>query len=43
MAAYEARFRDDEWFGLVLAEYRGCEAYGNLTLWQIVELGSERC
>ena len=41
MAAYEARFPDDEWFGLVLADYRACEAYGSLTLQQIIDLGSE--
>ena len=39
MAAYEARFPDDEWFGLVLADYRACEAYGSLTLQQIIDLG----
>ncbi len=38
MAAYEARFPDDEWFGLVLADYRACEAYGSLTLQQIIGL-----
>ena len=38
MAAYEARFPDDEWFGLVLADYRACEAYGSLTLQQIIDL-----
>ncbi len=41
MAAYEARFPDDEWFGLVLAEYRACEAYGSLTLRQIIDLGGD--
>ncbi len=39
MAVYEARFPDDNWFGLVLAEYRACEAYGSLTLQQIIDLG----
>ncbi len=39
MAAYEAQFPDDEWFGLVLADYRACEAYGSLTLQQIIDLG----
>ena len=41
MAAYEARFPDDEWFGLVLAEYRACEAYGSLTLHEIIDLGGD--
>ena len=41
MAAYEARFPDDEWFGLVLAEYRACEAYGSLTLHEIIDLGED--
>ena len=41
IAAYEARFPDDEWFGLVLAEYRACEAYGSLTLQQIIDLGGD--
>ncbi len=41
VAAYEARFPDDEWFGLVLTEYRACEAYGSLTLQQIVDLGGD--
>ena len=41
MAAYEARFPDDKWFGLVLAEYRACEAYGSLTLHEIIDLGED--
>ena len=41
MAAYEARFPDDEWFGLVLAEYRACEVYGSLTLHEIIALGED--
>ena len=39
MATYEARYPDYEWFGLVLADYRACEAYGSLTLQQIIDLG----
>ncbi|MBE7157330.1 MAG: hypothetical protein INR62_02630 [Rhodospirillales bacterium] len=42
LAAYEARFPDDEWFGIVLADDRACEAYGSLTLQQIIDLGDEQ-
>ena len=38
LATYDERFPDDEWFGLVLADYRACEAYGSLTLQQIIDL-----
>ena len=41
MAAYDARFPDDEWFGLVLAECRACEAYGSLTLQEIIDFGDD--
>lgn len=38
LAAYDERFPEDEWFGLVLADYRACEAFGSLTLQQIIDL-----
>lgn len=38
LAAYDERFPEDEWFGLILADYRACEAYGSLTLQQIIDL-----
>ena len=39
LAAYDERFPEDEWFGLILAEYRACEAYGSMTLRAIIDLG----
>ena len=38
MAAYEDRFPEDEWFGLVLADCRACESYGSLTFQRIIDL-----
>ncbi len=41
LAAYERRCPDDEWFGLVLAERRSCEAYGSWTLRELIRFGDE--
>ena len=41
LATFDERHPGDEWFGLILTDYRAAEAYGSMTLQAIIDQADE--